>query len=98
MNYTHEVESMMLKLYSSLNEKDRRRYAAIEVIKLGYGGKQYIMDLFSCSHHTIDKGLWELDQENKPLSDIIRNKGGGRKKKAESLLGMALLKEYLCFP
>jgi hypothetical protein len=81
MSYTHEVENMMLKLYSSLNEKDRRRYAAIEVIKLGYGGKQYIMDLFSCSHHTIDKGLWELDQENQPLSDRIRNKGGGRKKK-----------------
>jgi hypothetical protein len=81
MIYTHEIESMMLKLYSSLNEKDRRHYAAIEVFKLGYGGKQYIMDLFSCSHHPIDKGLWELEQENKPLTDRIRNKGGGWKKK-----------------
>jgi len=82
MIYSLKVENMMKNLYSSLNEKDRRCYAALEVSKLGYGGKQYIMDLFSCSHHTIDRGLWELEHEGESFSERIRKKGGGRKKKA----------------
>ena len=71
----------MTRLYKSLNEKERRLYAAVEVEKLGYGGKQYLMSLFSCSHHTIDRGLWELKNEDDPLKGRIRKQGGGRKKK-----------------
>ena len=69
----------MLKYYSTLNEKDRRRYAAIEALKLGYGGKSYIMNLFSCSNHTIDRGILELETED--VGESIRKPGGGRKKK-----------------
>jgi len=36
------IEAQMQRYYQSLSEKDRRRYAAIEVIKLGYGGQVYI--------------------------------------------------------
>jgi len=36
--YTPEVEVQMRNFYNSLSEKDRRRYAAIEALKLGYGG------------------------------------------------------------
>jgi hypothetical protein len=82
MSYSVEIENMMLKVYTNLNEKDRRRYAAIEVLKLGYGGKQYIMNLFSCSHHRINRGLWELEHKEENMPDRIRKKGGGRKKKA----------------
>ncbi len=35
----------MKKLYNSLSEKDRRRYAAIEALKLGWGGISYISEL-----------------------------------------------------
>jgi hypothetical protein len=82
MSYSLKIENTMLKVYTNLNEKDRRRYAAIEALKLGHGGKQYIMNLFSCSHHRINRGLWELDHEEGHTSNRIRKKGGGRKKKA----------------
>jgi hypothetical protein len=51
----------MLRLYKSLNEKDRRRYAAIEAAKLGWGGISYIRNLFGCDYYTIRLGLSELD-------------------------------------
>ena len=41
MHYTEEHEQDMASLYESLSEKDRRRYAAIEANKLGYGGIDY---------------------------------------------------------
>ena len=36
--YSPEIEYTMQIYYHSLSEKDRRRYAAIEAIKLGHGG------------------------------------------------------------
>ena len=33
--YTPEIEEMMLIFYQSLSEKERRRYAAIEALKIG---------------------------------------------------------------
>ena len=35
--YSSEIEQRMQRLYKSFNEKDRRRYAAIEAAKLGCG-------------------------------------------------------------
>ena len=40
--FTEEFEQLMRKYYSTLSEKDRRRYAAIEAKKLGHGGITYI--------------------------------------------------------
>ena len=39
--YTLEVEGKMKRLFGSLKENDRRRYAAIEALKLGHGGTEY---------------------------------------------------------
>ena len=36
--YATEVERVMKRLFDSLAEKDRRRYAAVEATKLGHGG------------------------------------------------------------
>ncbi|MBD0289092.1 MAG: hypothetical protein ICV79_27285 [Flavisolibacter sp.] len=70
--------------YSLLPEKDRRHYAAIEAIKLGWGGTTYISKLFA-----LDKG--SLIQGKKELLSLAayeqipegrqRRVGGGRKKK-----------------
>ena len=35
--YATEIEQQMQGFYSSLNERDRRRYAGIESVKLGWG-------------------------------------------------------------
>jgi hypothetical protein len=40
--YSSEIEAAMRGFYQSLSEKDRRRYAAIEAKKLGYGGISYM--------------------------------------------------------
>jgi hypothetical protein len=36
--YPASIEAQMQNVYHSLSEKDRRRYTAIEALKLGYGG------------------------------------------------------------
>ena len=40
-SYSSELEQQMQGFYHSLSEKDRRRYAAIEAVKLGWGGITY---------------------------------------------------------
>ncbi len=83
MKYSSKNETIMQQYYSTINERDRRRYAALEVLKLGYGGKTYIMKLFSCSNHTIDRGIAEVESNDNLTS--IRKAGGGRKKKVDSM-------------
>ncbi len=63
--YSPEHERKMKLHYHSLSEKDRRRYAAIEALKLGYGGKTYIANLFCCSRKTILTGIREIQQEER---------------------------------
>jgi hypothetical protein len=73
---------MMKKLYQTLSEKDKRRYAAVEALKLGYGGQSYIDQLLSCSRNTIAEGLKELADlpEESTYERRIRQPGGGRKR------------------
>lgn len=61
--YKRSVEEGMINFYDSLSEKDRRRYAAIEVQKLNYGGQQYISNLLGCDEKTIRQGLLDLSNE-----------------------------------
>lgn len=58
--YTKETEGYMLLFFNSLNERDRRRYAAVESEKLGYGGISYISEILGIDDKTISKGLEEL--------------------------------------
>ena len=69
----------MKRYYVSLSQKDRRRYAAVEALKLGYGGMKYIAELFECSRKTIEAGLKEISSERPLAEDCIRSPGGGRK-------------------
>jgi len=79
IKYSEEIKSAMKKFYETLSEKDRRRYAAIEAIKLGYGGQKYICEILNCAPDTVQKGTEELEREM-PSDERIRNAGGGRKK------------------
>jgi hypothetical protein len=74
--YAPEVEQRMKTLYKSLNERDRRRYAAIEADKLGFGGQTYISQLLGCDHKTLQRGLDELDHPPDLPPGRIRKKGG----------------------
>jgi len=74
--YPREVERRMKALYNSLNERDRRRYAAIEADKLGYGGQAYISELLGCDHKTLQRGLDEIDHPPDLPPGRVRKKGG----------------------
>ena len=62
IGYTAAVERQMVMLYGSLSEKDRRRYAAVEAVKLGHGGLHYIAELFGCDADTIRHGAQDIEQ------------------------------------
>ncbi|WP_339383850.1 hypothetical protein [Fortiea sp. LEGE XX443] len=85
--YSSEIEQQMQRLYSSLNEKDRRRYAAIESIKLGWGGMSYVSNLFGCDYYTLRLGMEELDNETAMSMSGIRRQGGGRKSALSTIVG-----------
>lgn len=79
--YDQATEQVMRKYYVTLSEKDRRRYAAVEAMKLGVGGQGYIAKVLGCDEKTIHAGRIELEQlPNEPEYDpAIRKAGGGRK-------------------
>jgi hypothetical protein len=73
--YAADVERMMKRLFASLKESDRRRYAAIETAKLGHGGIEYIAGVFGCDPKTIRLGLGELEGEGELDTGRSRKKG-----------------------
>jgi hypothetical protein len=75
VGYTVEVERMMARLFDSLKESDRRRYAAIEATKLGHGGVEYISTLLGCDPKTIRQGLSELEGEAELDTGRSRKRG-----------------------
>ncbi|MDM8562006.1 hypothetical protein QUF54_01475 [Candidatus Marithioploca araucensis] len=86
--YSPEIEVKMRNFYNSLSEKDRRRYAAIEVEKLGYGGASYIRELFNCDNRTILHGKQDLGKDLSKENDRIREVGAGRKPIIETSEGI----------
>lgn len=74
-SYNASVERAMKKFFDSLSEKDRRRYAAVEVAKLGHGGLEYIARVLNCDPKTIQQGRDDLEQPQDPAADRVRKKG-----------------------
>jgi hypothetical protein len=73
--YPQEIEQKMKQFSDWLSEKDRRRYAAIEALKLGHGGLEYIARLLGCDPKTIRQGMQDLDQSQDPAAERVRKKG-----------------------
>lgn len=97
--YSKELERQMQELYRRLSEKNKRQYAAIEALKLPYGGISYIARLLGCSRDTIRAGIKELNQEDELPGHRNRKVGGGRKSalashEAMDELFLAILQEH----
>ena len=73
--YAPDVEREMKALYESLNERDRRRYAAVEARELGHGGQTYIHRLFGCDYKTLRRGLADLQHPPDLPPGRVRKKG-----------------------
>ena len=76
--YSKPIEQAMKDYFDTLTEKDKRRYAGVEAMKLGHGGIKYVAELFGIRRQTVRKGTKEVtnmsaaEKENKR----IRKKGG----------------------
>jgi hypothetical protein len=75
--YAPEIERVMKRLFDSLGEKDRRRYAAVEATKLGHGGVEYVAHLLGCDPKTIRQGQSELEGTADLNIGRVRKKGVG---------------------
>jgi hypothetical protein len=65
IRYSSEVEEGMQLFAATLNERDFRRYAAVEALKLEHAGIAYISELFSIDPKTISKGIKEIQKKTK---------------------------------
>ena len=82
MKTAKEIAKLALKqqFYTTLNERQRRQFAAIEANQLGHGGIKAVSESFSISPMTIRTALSEL-KANQPFpKHRVRKVGGGRKK------------------
>ena len=96
--YDEEHEETMLLYYLSLPEDHRRRYAAVEALKIEFGGVAYIARVLEMSRSTIYAGIYELqamrtengDPPQRPSGDStrIRRPGGGRRPEVECQAGL----------
>lgn len=60
--YSPEAKVVAVAYFETLSEKDQRRYLAVEAVRLGFGGIEYLASVFGCSRKTIERGMAELDQ------------------------------------
>ena len=71
--------------FESLNEKQKRQYAALKANELGYFGVHQVAEKLGIHPHTIRVGQKELAEIGKggEISVRIRQSGGGRKKNSQ---------------
>ena len=75
-----EIEERMRGFYQTLNEKDARRFAALEARQLGYGGVTYIAEGLGCAMRTIERAASERDRlPEERAAGRVRAAGGGRR-------------------
>lgn len=80
-----EIRERYLSVDDSLNERERRLWAAAEATRIGYGGISIVSKALHMSPNTVKKGLREIaagDTETNSDADArIRKPGGGRRPK-----------------
>src|SRR3989338_5356703 len=74
------MDNLWLQELSTLNEVQRRRFAALKAMEFGWGGVTKVCEITGMSHNTIDKGIEELKSSKKNITKRLRKEGGGRKK------------------
>ena len=71
----------LVKALKGADEVQARRFAAAMALGIGWGGISRIVELTGMSHSTIERGIKEIqDQERIEKPEKLRADGGGRKK------------------
>jgi hypothetical protein len=76
---TEWIQSKYKSLADELDERARRRWAAVEALSLGRGGIAAVAKATGISDRTIRNGIRELRQSDMPPEGRQRREGGGRK-------------------
>ncbi|MEZ6131469.1 MAG: hypothetical protein R3C59_22575 [Planctomycetaceae bacterium] len=79
-----EIQERYCKVADSLNERERRQWAASQASRIGYGGMTLVSEALRMSPNTIRKGQKEIaaGPSEAPCADTrIRRPGGGRKRR-----------------
>ena len=77
------VTNEWLKVFESLDESQRRWFAALKAQELGYGGVSSVSRATKLSRTTITRGIEEVTSKKSLSKDRVRSIGGGRKKSTE---------------
>jgi hypothetical protein len=80
IDFVYEIEKHELFFFARLSECDKRQFAGLIAMKLGYYGVSIVSQKFDINKHTVRRGKKELMQQIVPPLGKIRQKGGGRKK------------------
>jgi len=83
------VRAKYIELLDDLDERGRRRWAAVEARALGRGGITAVAAATGLSDRTIRTGLRQLDDPGPLPGDRQRQSGGGRKPHATTQPGLA---------
>jgi hypothetical protein len=96
--YDQAHEDLMRLYCASLPEDHRRRYAAVEALKIGRGGITYVANVLRMSRRTIYTGIRELDamdegdgappQRPSGNAKRVRRPGGGRPRVTKRQAGL----------
>ena len=82
-NIVQWIRDKYVHLSSELDERSRRRWAAVEATSLGRGGVTAVAAATGISDRTIRTGIREISNRPKIDSDRQRKVGGGRKSRIE---------------
>jgi len=84
-----QIQRAYRSLRESMDERQRRTWAASEARKIGFGGVSIVSKATSISRSTIHAGLKELSRPGrKPKDYRVRSRGGGRKPLADTEPGL----------
>jgi hypothetical protein len=72
-----EAKAALVLFFSTLNERQRRLYAGMESLRVGYGGDRQSAQLLGLNVHTVARGRRELLAGERP-EQAVRGTGGGR--------------------
>ena len=97
---TQVIREKFAALGALLNERTRRRWAAVEARALGRGGIARVAEATGLSRTTIGAGLRELAEgrEDEDASGRLRNPGAGRKSLPVHDAGLVVALEKLVDP
>jgi hypothetical protein len=77
LEISEEAKAALVLFFSTLDERQRRLYAGMESLRMGYGGDRRIAELTGLDVHTVARGRRELFAGGLG-EQAVRSVGGGR--------------------